>query len=343
MGFIVTDAVRETVPMLIALYGPTGSGKTFSGLLLAGGLAGPDGVVGMLDAENKRGSLYADDPDIRRAMPKGRYKRVDMTPPYTPARYIEALKALEKAGCTVALVDSTTHEWSGEGGCCDIAENNKLGGFPNWAKAKMEHKKFMAYCLSSQMHIVFCLRAHEKVKPVKAGDLITPDGTDRYEKTAVIPMGMLPDTEKNFVFEMLLSLRVDDRTHFAQPVKVPKMLTHLFPGGRMVTKADGEAVRIWNEGGAAMDLTEQLRKRARAEAEQGSKAYEAFWGSLTKEQRVTLKDSHTGNKAAALAADTGNDKLPDPVEQVLGARLTCKSVSYVVVDSEDGYKWAEAK
>jgi hypothetical protein len=301
--FQVTDAVREKVGLLMALFGPTGSGKTYSGLLLAAGIAGPDGLVGMVDAENKRGSLYADDPGIRAALPNG-YKRVDLTAPYSPERYIKALQALERAGCTVGLIDSTTHEWAGEGGCCDIAEKKKLQGMPNWALAKQEHKKFMAYCLSSKMHIIFCLRAHEKVKIVKAGDLVSPDGTERYEKNSVIPIGMQPDTEKNLVFEVLISLRVDDKTHHAHPVKVPGMLKHVFPGGKLITKADGEAIRQWNETGGQADPTEKLRERARLAAGDGMKAYLAFFKSLTNaERQILVATDHEKNKETADRAD----------------------------------------
>ena len=319
MAFTLTDAIREKIAMLVVLYGPTGSGKTKSAMLLAAGLAGPNGVVGMLDTENKRGSLYADDPDILKAMPGGRpWKRLDMGPPYTPARYIEALKVMEDAGITVAVIDSTTHEWSGEDGCCDIAEKNKLGGSPNWAKAKLAHKRFVSWCLSSSMHIVFCLRAHEKSKPVKAGDLISPDGTERYERSTYIAMGMLPDTEKNLVFEALISLRIDEGTHFAKPVKVPGMLAHVFPGGRMVTAADGEAIRQWNEGGRAQESGEQLRKRARIMAEDGQEAYRAFFTGLKPAERAALKTIHEEYKLIAEQADAAKSADPAAIAEIEG-------------------------
>jgi hypothetical protein len=302
--FEVADAVREKVALLIALYGPTGSGKTYSGLLMAGGLAGPNGLVGMVDAENKRGSLYADDPKIRAAMPGGKtYKRVSLTAPYTPARYIQALKSLEKSGCTVAVIDSTTHEWSGEGGCVDIAEENKLGGNPNWAKAKREHKKFMAYCMSSKMHIVFCLRAHEASKPVKSGDIKNPETGERYQKSEWIPMGMVPDTEKNLIFEMLLSFRVEDKTHKATAVKVPGMLAHLFPEPRLLTAADGAAIREWNESGQEGDGYEKLAERARLAAEEGMLAYQDFFNSIQPVDRAALKSRGDHDKYKAIAGN----------------------------------------
>jgi hypothetical protein len=304
LEFEVKDAVRETVPILACVYGPTGSGKTFSGLLLAAGIAGPNGLVGMVDTENKRGSLYADDPDIMAAMPGGRYKRLDLRAPFTPERYTKALKALEAAGCTVAIVDSTTHEWAGEGGCCDIAENNKQGGLPNWAMAKLAHKRFLAYCLSSSMHIIFCLRAHEKVKPVKKGDLISPDSTERYDKSAVIPLGMLPDCEKNFVYEALVSLRVDDGTHLAHPVKVPKMLAHVFPGKKLITAADGEAIRLWNESAGVSSSTERIAERARLAAEEGTAAYAEFFKGLSAAaKKFLVSTTHADNKAIAERVD----------------------------------------
>lgn len=297
MGF--TKAFRESVPMLISMSGTSGSGKTFSGLLMAAGLAGPKGRVGMIDAENKRGSMYADDPMIVQAMPNG-YEIDQITAPYSPARYIAKIADAEKAGITVCIIDSTSHEWEGEDGCCDIAEKNKLRGMPNWSKAKMEHKKFLAHCLSSPMHIIFCLRAREKVKLVNAGDLISPESDERYEKSAVIPLGIQPIAEKNFVFEMLLSLQFDEATHHARPLKVPKMLASYFPGGRLITKEDGERIRIWNESGCAADPLDQIEKRGRAAAEQGMEQYSSFFAGLSKQDKQALVGSrHAEFKAIA--------------------------------------------
>lgn len=346
--FEVKDAVRETCPLPICIYGPTGSGKTMSGLLLAAGLAGPKGLVGMVDTENKRGSFYADDPDIVQAMPGGRYKRVDLRAPFTPNRYIQALKALEAAGCNVGLVDSGTHEWSGEGGCCDIAENNKMGGLPNWALAKLEHKRFMAYCLSSPMHIIFCLRAHEKVKPVKKGDLLSADSDERYERSAVIPLGMLPDTEKNLPYEMLLSLRVEDGTHLASPVKVPRMLAHLFSGKKLITKADGEAIREWNDSAGLHSSVERLQERARLAADEGTEPYRTFFETLTPAQKKAVLPTHAQNKKRAEDVDAIRripevESLPDPVPLVEGTVMLCGGKLYAVVNTEQDHQWTETQ
>lgn len=308
--FMVTQATRKAVPMLVSLSGTSGSGKTFSGLLLAAGIAGED-RVGMIDAENGRGTLYEDDPAIRAALPNG-YAYTAITPSYTPARYVMALRSMEAAGVKVCLIDSTSHEWEGEGGCCDIAENNKLRGMPNWSMAKREHKKFLAYCLSSPMHIIFCLRARDKVK-------ITQDNK-------VVPIGIQPIAEKNFVFEMLLSLLFDEASHHYNGLKVPKMLTGIFKGSELITREHGVAIRKWADGGAALGPAELLQKRARAAAELGMVEYGNFFTSLPPAQKKALHDLgyHTSNKAIAEKADM------DGVEQRL-AELETEERFYQVL------------
>jgi hypothetical protein len=293
--FTVVPARRKAVPVLISLSGPSGSGKTLSALLMAAGFAGKEGKVGMIDAENGRGTLYEDDPLVRAALPNG-YSYTPITPPYSPSRYVEAIKAQEAAGTTICVIDSTSHEWEGEGGCTDIADKNKQKGMPNWILAKREHKKFTLHTLSSPMSFIFCLRAREKIEVVK----------DENGREQFINLGIQPIAEKNFHFEMLLSLAFDADTHlYSRGQKaIPKMLLPVFPGNELITKAHGEAIRRWADGGAALEAHEQLQKRARAAAELGFKEYGDFFTGLTKEQKKILADTtHASNKALAEAID----------------------------------------
>lgn len=291
-----TKAVRKSVPMLISVSGTSGAGKTYSALLLAAGLAGPNGRVAFIDTENGRGSLYADSTGIVAALPNG-YEIGQLDAPFSPERYITAIKCAEECGCNVLVIDSTTHEWEGIGGCCEMAETNKLRGMPNWALAKREHKRFVNHCLSTSMHIVFCLRARDKVKIVD----VEKNGRKQQE---VVPIGIQPIAEKNFVFEMLLSLQLDEATHSAVAIKCPEPLKHLFTGSRLLTKADGEHIREWNEGGRALEPFEQLQKRARVAAEDGTEAYQKFYAELTPAQKKALRDTtHEENKRIADQAD----------------------------------------
>jgi len=299
-------ASRKSVPMLLSISGVSGSGKTYSALKLAAGLAGKTGKVGMIDTENGRGEMYADSPGIIEDFPDGFwYCRLD--PPFTPRAYIDALKAAEAVGITVPIVDSVTHEWEGIGGCCEMAEERKLGNMPNWALAKMEHKRFVNYCLTSPMNIIFCLRAREKTKIVEIGN-----------KKEFVPVGIQPIAEKNFVFEMLVSLRVEEETHHTIPVKVPEPLVHLFPTEALITKEMGEHIREWNDGGNPLDEFDQLAKRAKAEALNGVEAYRRYFSSLTKKQKAWLvRHGHEDNKFDAEQADmAAQDDAPPEEDEV---------------------------
>ena len=297
-------ASRKSVPMLLSISGVSGSGKTYSALKLAAGITGRAGKVGMIDTENGRGEMYADSPGIVQDLPDGFwYCRLD--PPFTPRAYIDALEAAEAVGITVPIIDSTSHEWEGIGGCCDIAEEKKLRGMPNWALAKMEHKRFVNYCLSSPMNILFCLRARDKVKMIEVNG-----------KTEIMPIGLQPIAEKGFPYEMLVSLRVEEETHHARPIKVPEPLAHLFPTEALITKEMGERIREWNDGGNPLDEFDQIAKRAKAQALNGVEAYRQYFQSLTKKQKAWLvKHGHEDNKFDAEQADLAAQGMDAPPEE----------------------------
>lgn len=74
-------AVRENVPLLLGLAGGTGSGKTWSAMALAKGLAG-DARFAVIDTENGRATHYADD---------FTFDVTDLTAPFRPETYGEAI------------------------------------------------------------------------------------------------------------------------------------------------------------------------------------------------------------------------------------------------------------
>ncbi len=279
-------ASRKAAPGLIELAGLSGSGKTYTALLVAAGMVGKKGRVGFLDAENGRGELYADDPVIMRALPDG-YDYEEIAAPFTPERYIEKMVSAEKAGITVLVTDSASHEYEGIGGCVEIAETNKIGNSDNWALAKRRHKRFVYHLLSSQLQQIFCLRAREKVKIVGK---------------QYIPLGLSSIQEKNFSYEMTMRWMIEEGTHHSNFVKGPSIFSDMT--GRMLTKEDGVRIANWISGGAIIDPIELLKKRARAIAEEGMNAYKQFFEELTKAQQVSLASStHAENKRIAEEAD----------------------------------------
>src|SRR6266446_7878502 len=146
----------------------------------------------------------------------------NLTAPFTPARYLEAILAAQSAKYDVILVDSGSHEWDGDGGILDMQEEEldtmieraKKGGdkredwqieeaqrMRSWIYPKMEHKKMMTQLLQLQAHVIMCFRAAEKIEIAKEG-----------KKTVVRPKqsltgidGWIPICESKLPFEFTAS------------------------------------------------------------------------------------------------------------------------------------------
>jgi len=312
----IREARRAGARMVIGLSGISGSGKTHTALLLAYGLANyRANKVGLLDAENRRGSLYS---DILRndAGEIQRFLVGDLEPPFSPQRYIDAILQFQAAGVEVLVIDSASHEWEGTGGCEEIAHaaNPRL---PDWATAKREHKRFMNALLQSNMHIIACLRAREKVKIHRVNG-----------KTEIEQLGVLPICEKNFMFELTASLMMWNEGLSQQVVKCPAELQPILGRGEgYITAADGKALRDWIDSGVALDPeVEHARNTLRTITEQGVNAYRQAWEKTPKRIKKILDGdgTHKTLKAAAEAYDAqraasqpGGQALADLNSEVL--------------------------
>lgn len=263
MTFEIRTAERQGARLLIQLSGVSGSGKTYSALQLAYGLAGGDAskVVG-IDTENRRMSLNAD------ILPGGaRFRVLEFFAPFSPDRYIAAIDAACKAGAEVIVIDSVTHEWESEGGCEWIANQTR---FPDWKRAKAEHKRFMTHMLQSPAHIIACTRAREKV------DFSDPKNPR--------PLGIQPIQEKNFSFEATVSLMMHDQGSRQDVLKCPSELQAILGRGQgYITAEDGQALREWVDGGQQVDAkVEHARGMLQNVAEQGVDALRAAWDATPK-------------------------------------------------------------
>lgn len=284
----IRKAEREGARLVIGLAGISGSGKTLSALMLAYGLANGDGTkVGFLDTENRRGSLYASDDTYDKIQESlGLEQRPDafwigdLEPPFSPQRYIDAIREFEQAGVEVLVIDSISHEWEGTGGCEEIATlANPMK--PKWNRAKAEHKRFMNALLQSNMHVICCIRAREKVKLVKV------NGKTEYE-----PQGIMPVTEKNVMFEMTASLMMWDSGSAQQVMKCPEELRGIL--GRetgYISAQDGLELRQWVQGGNKLDpKVEKWRNSLRGVTEQGAQYTQECWDKTPANIRKALGD-----------------------------------------------------
>lgn len=283
MSFEVRKAQRQGARLLIQLSGVSGSGKTFTALQLAYGLAGnnADKIV-LIDTENRRGSLYAN------ALPQP-FNIIDFYSPFSPDRYIAAIEAACSAGAEVIVIDSVTHEWESEGGCEWIANQSR---FPDWKTAKKLHKRFMTYMLQCPAHIIACTRAREKV------DFSNPKDP--------IKLGIQPIQEKNFSYEATVSLMMQNQGYSQDVLKCPAELQGILGRGQgYITSEDGMNLRQWVDGAAKVDpKIEHHRGLILNSTEGGTESLKAEWSKTPAEiQKALGKAFLDSAKASAKAFD----------------------------------------
>jgi hypothetical protein len=184
-------AERRQAKLKLSLTGPSGSGKTMSALFLASGIGKKIAVV---DTENGSASLYADRFD---------FDTVVITPPYTIAKYVDAIQSAQALGYDVLIIDSISHAWAGDGGLLAKKESlDARGGnsFTNWGGISKEHEQFKAMLLNCNVHLICTMRSKQdyvlelndkgKTAPRKVGLApIQRDGME-YEFTTVFDIAM---------------------------------------------------------------------------------------------------------------------------------------------------------
>jgi hypothetical protein len=142
-------AERKQAKIKLALAGPSGSGKTYSALLLACGLVGSWNKIMVIDCESSSAHLYSH---------LGEYLVLNLTKPFSPERYIEAIEICEKAGAEVIIIDCLSQEWSGEGGILEIHQATTGNSFVAWAKTTPRHNSLIHRILQSNCHLIATLR-----------------------------------------------------------------------------------------------------------------------------------------------------------------------------------------
>ena len=225
-------AQRKQVKLRLNLSAPSGAGKTYSALLLAKGLVGNWGKIAVIDTENGSASLYDH---------LGEFNVIDLQPPFSPERYIEAINACTAAGIECIIIDSSTHEWSGAGGCLEINEKLAAAKYKGntwsaWSETTPKHERFVNHVLHCDAHVITCTRS--KMETVM--------GEDRKVKK----VGMKDMQRDGWEYESTVSLSIDRDTHM---VIASKDRTELFEGKEpfVITEATGTMIRKWCETGEA--------------------------------------------------------------------------------------------
>lgn len=235
----LSKATRQQVKLRMGLSGASGFGKTYSALLLAYGMTNDWNKIAVIDTENNSASLYSD---------LGDYNVLALSAPFSPERYIEAIKTCESAGMDVIIIDSITHEWEGVGGCLQIVDS--LGGrFQDWSKVTPRHQAFINAILQSSCHIITTVRRKQDYDMTK-----NEKGYVQVQK-----VGTKEVTRDGFEYELTINFEFLNDKHM---VRASKDRTSMFSGKPefVITSETGRMILDWcNKGveSAKIEVAEQ--------------------------------------------------------------------------------------
>tara|TARA_R110002012_G_scaffold14850_1_gene60482 strand:- start:1612 stop:2430 length:819 start_codon:yes stop_codon:yes gene_type:complete len=233
-------ASKQQSKLRLLLEGPSGSGKTFSALTLASGLGKK---IAFIDTEKGSASLYSDRFD---------FDVVNLMAPYTPEKFISAIEGAAGDDYDVLIIDSTSHEWNGEGGCLDVY--NALGGrYQDWAKVTPRHTKFVETILKSPLHVIGTART-------KADYALSAKGNGKYK---VEKLGTKTEQRDGLEYEFTTVLRLNQNHLF----EASKDRTNLFDGKEgILDKTHAEMLINWLNDGEDMTLIHEAKARELKEA-----------------------------------------------------------------------------
>lgn len=243
--FRPASGFTERHGLFVALVGGTNSGKTYSALRLARGIAGPKGKIAVLDTEGGRTLHLKDQFAFDVSM---------MDPPFRPARFAEAARDAEAAGYDCLVIDSFSMEWVGLGGVLEwhAQELDRMAGDDHrkrervkmaaWIKPKSAHKEMVFSFLQRRMPVIFSIRGEETVKPGEAG-----------EKPTKLFKAVC---NQAFLFEVTVSFRLATERKgiidLSDPASWKMEGAHrdIFRDGEQLSEAHGERLAAWATGGS---------------------------------------------------------------------------------------------
>lgn len=236
MGFVVKKAVREKIYTKIALMAPSGGGKTYGALRLATGMAqeieketGKKAKILMGNTEQKRGYYYADEFS---------YDIVDIEAPHNPEKYVELINFAVDNGYDVLIIDSSSHEWEGKGGCLDL-QTQAGGNYQAWSKVTPRHQKFIDAIAESPIHIIATMRGKDQYETTK---------DEKTGKMSVQKLGVGAKQRDGFEYEFTCTFLIDQKTNTSE---IQKDNTHIFEnqGATILTEKHGAQIIQWANSG----------------------------------------------------------------------------------------------
>lgn len=238
----ISKAKKSLVRIKLGVGGISGSGKTMSSLLLAYGLVHADhpdwtdeqvwDKICVVDTENRSANLFVGERVSNVTV--GEFCKIDITPPFAPQKYIDAVDEAQQAGMEFLIVDSLTHAWTGEGGLLEMQGNAaKRSGnsYTAWRDVTPLHNKLIDKILQCDMHVLVTARSKKEYAMEEENG-----------KKKVVQKGMGIQFRDGLEYEVTTFFELD-QSHTAQATKDR---TRLFDGQYFViTPEVGAKIHSW--------------------------------------------------------------------------------------------------
>jgi hypothetical protein len=145
------SATKEQAKARIALTGPTGSGKTYTALVIGTRLADR---VALIDTEHGSASKYADE---------FTFDTLQFAT-FEPRALVDALAVAAQGAYEVVIVDSLSHFWSGTGGMLEQVDNaaKRAGAgnsFAGWKEVRPMERAMIEALLAYPGHVIVTMRS----------------------------------------------------------------------------------------------------------------------------------------------------------------------------------------
>jgi hypothetical protein len=353
IDFLTPDDLNKPLPISIGLSGGSGTGKTYTALLLASGMA--DAKAGMkgapiafIDTENRRGLHYRD------AFPQMLGHYVDFGPTdkngeligYPPERWIALIDAAEKRGVHAMVIDSFSHAWEGINGVLDLqaAELERLSGGDEkkaervgqlaWAAIKPRYRRLINRIIRSDVNTIICTRA----KPVMQNPDFKGGGNARATKLRRrdVPWDVAADAD--LVFEMTAMVVLDPAAPGCPryQIKVADQFKRLFKSDLPLTAAIGGEMAEWARGRGSAQQEKALMDEARAEARKGKDALQAWYKPRPQADKALLATIMDELKTTAIAADEAAEESGDDLFPTAEQRAAAEAEALAAIAAQEG-------
>ena len=300
MRFIPVTQITDPLNLAIGISGASGTGKTYTALLMARGIAetvtGRKGApIGYIDTENRRALHYKEAFPEMVHMDFAAVGESGEMLGFGPERWIAAVDAADAAGLPVVILDSMSHSWEGVGGILDMQaeELDRLTGEAEakangryavdpskfseqaWIRPKARYRRLIDRIVRAKTNVIICNRA-KPVRQAGYGDKAKNARQTKLRRDDV-PWDIAGDA--SMVFEMTVSVILDPSAPGCpvHQIKVADQFKALLDPRRPMGADTGRAMAEWAKGQGDAQKQKAILDAAREQARAGSDAMRVWW------------------------------------------------------------------